>query len=258
MDLGISGRVAMVAAASKGIGFAVAKALAEEGCRLSVCARGEEALGKACEGLPGSRGYLCDVANSNDLERWFDSTVAELGPPDVLVTNTGGPPAGGVLELSDEQWQSGFDGTVMNVVRLVRLAGPGMAERRWGRIVHITSLVAKEPSQLLPISSTLRAGLMALTRLQSTELAPNGVTVNAVLPGHTLTDRQLHLMEIRSSQLGVTVEEAIERQASETPAGRLASPDEIASVVAFLSSERAAYLTGASILVDGGLTKGLG
>jgi 3-oxoacyl-[acyl-carrier protein] reductase len=258
MDLGISGKVVMVAAASKGIGLAVAKELAQEGCRVSICARHEEALGAACEAIGSARGHLCDVSKAEDLKRWYEATRSELGTPEIVVTNTGGPPAGPLADLSDAQWQAGFESTVMNVVRLVRLAAPAMRERGWGRFVHLTSLVAKEPSPMLPISSALRAGLMALTRLQSAELAPFGITVNSVLPGHTLTDRQLHLAQLRSEKLGITVDEALAKQADETPVKRLGVPEEIAAAVAFLCSSRASFLTGTSVLVDGGIVKGLG
>lgn len=258
MDLGISGKVAMVAAASKGIGLAIAKELASEGCRVSICARNEDSLGAACEAIGGARGYRCDVSRAEDLERWYEGTRAELGIPEVVVTNTGGPPAGPFTEMTDEQWQAGFDSTLMNVVRLVRLAAPGMKERGWGRFLHVTSLVAKEPSPMLPISSTLRSGLMALTRLQATELAPFGITANAVLPGHTLTDRQRHLADLRAEKLGISQGEALELQASETPMKRLGSPEEIAAAAAFLCSDRAGFLTGVSLLVDGGIVKGMG
>lgn len=257
MELGISGRVAMVAAASKGIGLAAAKAFAEEGCRVSICARTSDSLGEACLKVGGTvRGYVCDVSVPGMLEYWVQATSAELGPPEILVTNTGGPPAGKFHEMTDEQWQSGVDSTLMNVVRLVRLAAPPMQERGWGRIVHVTSLVAMEPAPLLPISSTLRAGLMALTRLQATELAPYGITVNGVLPGHTLTDRQTHLANLRAQREGIPLEEAYAWQAKQIPMGRIAKPSEIADAIAFLCSDRASYITGESLLVDGGVTKG--
>jgi 3-oxoacyl-[acyl-carrier protein] reductase len=159
--------------------------------------------------------------------------------------------------MSDEQWQLGVDSTLLNVVRLVRLVSPSMKERGWGRIVHITSLVARDPSPVLPISSTIRSGLMALTRLQAQELGPFKVTVNGVLPGHTLTDRQTHLANLRAEKENISVEEAFRLQAEQVPLKRLADPMEIANVVAFLCSEPASYVTGESILVDGGITKGL-
>lgn len=259
MDFGIQGKVAMVAAASKGIGLATAKMLAAEGCHVSICSRTEDTLeAAAAEISPETRSYVVDVTNSEDLEWWVEQTIADLGAPDILVTNTGGPPAGNWMEMTDEHWQSGFDSTLMNIVRLVRLVSPKMVEKNFGRIVHVTSLVAKEPSPLLPISSTLRSGIMALTRLQATELAPNGITVNGVLPGHTLTDRQRHLASMVAEKEAITEEEALNRRASEVPMGRLADPGEIAAAVAFLCSVPAAYVNGVSLLVDGGLTKGMG
>lgn len=248
----------MVAASSKGIGFAVAKLLAEEGCRVSMCARSEEAL-EAAEGQieQETRSYIVDVAKRDELEWWVEQTEQDLGPAEILVTNTGGPPAGSVAEVSDDQWQAGFESTLMNIVRLCRSVAPKMAERKWGRIVHITSLVAKEPSPMLAISSTLRGGLMALTRLQAVEFGPSGITVNAVLPGHTMTDRQLHLADLRAAKEGITVNQALEQQSELVPLRRLAEPEEIASAVAFLCSSRASYVSGVSLLVDGGLTKGL-
>lgn len=265
MDLGLEGKIAMVAAASKGIGLAIAQDLALEGCKLSICARTEERLEQAAgeidSGVDGEteiRTYVVDVSNPEDLDWWYSETRKDLGSPDILVTNTGGPPAGPVSQMTDQQWQAGFDSTLMNVVRLSRLVRDDMVAKGWGRIVHLTSLVAKEPTDLLPISSTLRAGLMALTRLQATDLAQHGVTVNAVLPGHTLTDRQRHLLEIRSQREGLTEEQALEKQAEAIPMKRLADPQEIAAVVAFLCSVRASYVTGVSLLVDGGITKTFG
>lgn len=258
MDLAISGKTALVAAASKGIGLAAAQALAAEGCRVSICGRNADALAQACEKIGGTvRATVCDVADPAQLEHWVQAATAELGPPDILITNTGGPPAGKFTEMADAQWQAGVDSTLMNVVRLVRLVAPGLQERGWGRIVHITSLVAKEPAPLLPISSTLRAGLMALTRLQAVELAPFGVTVNGVLPGHTMTDRQLHLAKIRAEREGTTPDEALTWQAAQIPMGRIADPAEVAAAIVFLCSERASYITGQSLLVDGGIVSGL-
>jgi 3-oxoacyl-[acyl-carrier protein] reductase len=259
MDLGVSGKIAMVAAASKGIGLATAKALYAEGCHVSICARTEDTLeAAAAEVGEEVRSYVVDVSDAEDLAWWVQQTHQDLGPIDILVTNTGGPPAGELSTLEDAQWQQGVDGTLMNIVRLVRMVAPDMEASGWGRIVHITSLVAKEPNPVLPISSTLRAGIMALTRLQAAELGPSGVTVNGVLPGHTLTDRQRHLLEIRADREGISVDEALVLQAEKIALKRLAAPHEIGEAIAFLCSERASYITGTSLLVDGGATHGLG
>ncbi len=253
MDFGLKGKVAMVAAGTKGIGLAIAQELAEEGCRVSVCARNqpEKPLGERIDF------HACDVSDVHDLEQWHAVTMERIGAPDILVTNTGGPPAGHWTEMTDAQWQGGVDSTLFNVVRLTRLVVPGMAAKGWGRIVHVTSLVAKEPSAMLPISSTLRAGLMALTRLQSTELAPKGITVNSVLPGHTLTDRQRHLAQMRADREGTELGQALEAQAKLIPVGRLGRPEEIAAAVVFLCSSRASFVSGTNLLVDGGSVKGL-
>lgn len=249
----------MVAAASKGIGLATAKALAAEGALVSICARSEETLEAAAAEIgEETRSYVVDVSSAEDLEWWVEQTRTDLGMPSILVTNTGGPPAGALGDMTDEKWEAGFQSTLMNVVRLVRLVQPDLVAGGWGRIVHITSLVAKDPSPVLPISSTLRTGLISLTRLQARELAPHGITVNAVLPGHTLTDRQRHLADIRAEKEGIPSEAALERQGKDTPIGRLADPAEIAAAVAFLCSQPASYVTGQSLVVDGGVSAGLG
>lgn len=248
----------MVAAAGKGIGLAITRELAQEGCKVSICARSESGIEAAAGLVPGAKGFVCDVSKAPDLEAWHKATVDNFGPVEILVTNTGGPPAGKWTEMTDEQWQSGFDSTLMNVNRLVRLVSPAMKEAGWGRIVHVTSLVAKQPYGLLPISSTLRSGLMSLTKLQSDELAPCGVTVNGVLPGHTMTDRQVHLAQVRGEREGIPFQQALKEQGAAVPVGRIAEPEEIAAAVAFLCSARASYITGISLLVDGGLVRAPG
>ncbi|HYO75108.1 MAG TPA: SDR family oxidoreductase [Thermoanaerobaculia bacterium] len=257
MDLGIRNRVAMVAAASKGLGRAMAEALAAEGCRLSICSRSLEALEPVRATLgEDALAVACDVSSAADLQRWFDETVAHFGQVDIVITNTGGPPAAPFMKLTEEQWQSGIESTLMNVVRLSRLAIPGMQQRKWGRIVHLTSFVAKQPVELLTVSSTLRAGISALTKTLADQVARDGITVNAVLPGHFLTDRQKQLSEIRAKDQGITPEEYLRKSEQVIPMGRYGRPEEFASAVAFLCSERASYITGASLQIDGGLYRG--
>ncbi|HEU4522773.1 MAG TPA: SDR family oxidoreductase [Thermoanaerobaculia bacterium] len=259
VDLGIKGRVAMVAAASKGLGRAVAESLAREGCRLSICSRSTDNLDDARHTIEDGGGEVlavsCDVSDASDLERWVDATTATFGQVDILVTNTGGPPAARFMQLSEEQWRSGIDSTLMNVVRLCRLVIPDMQTRKWGRIVHITSLVAKQPAELLTISSTLRAGLSALTKTLSDQVARDNILVNAILPGNIQTDRQVHLNEIRSKEMGITVAEYAARVAESIPMGRLGRPEEIGDAVTFLCSDRASYITGVSLQVDGGIIR---
>jgi 3-oxoacyl-[acyl-carrier protein] reductase len=260
MDLGIRGKVAMVAAGSKGLGRAAALALAAEGCAVSICGRGAEALASTrgelvAFGVP-VLASAADVSKPEDLAQWHRATEADLGPVDILVTNTGGPKAAGFADLSDGDWAEGVESTLMNVVRLSRLVLPGMRARQWGRIVHITSLVAKQPLPMLTISSTLRAGLSGLTRTLATETARDGVTVNALLPGHVMTDRQTHLAQVKSRADGLSVAEHLARTAASIPAGRIGRPEEVGAVIAFLCSAPASYLTGQSLLVDGGLVQG--
>lgn len=259
MDLKIGGRVAMVAASSKGIGKAIALALARQGCRVSICGRDSDALQKAwreiAAAVPAGQVLAspCDVTKGDDLDAWHRATEDAWGPIDILVTNTGGPPAARFLSLSEDQWKSGIDSTLFNVLRLSRLVLPKMRERGWGRILHITSFVAKQPSDLLTISSTLRAGISALTKTMATEFAKDGVLVNALLPGHVMTDRQVHLNEIRSREEGIPIEEYAARVERSIPIGRYAEAREIGDVAAFLVSERASYVTGVTLQVDGGL-----
>jgi len=246
-----------VAAASKGLGKASALSLAREGCRLSICGRSEESLEAARLELEAlgveALAMPCDVSRPDDLEHWYQATRQRFGPVDILVTNTGGPKAAVFQDLSDEDWASGVDSTLMNIVRLARLVLPDMRNRGWGRIIHITSLVAKQPLPMLTISSTLRAGISGLTKTLAQENAKAGITVNALLPGHIMTDRQVHLGELRAKAEGISLEDTFARTAASIPAGRIGSPEEIGDVVAFLCSERASYLTGTSIQVDGGL-----
>ncbi|MFN7947949.1 MAG: SDR family oxidoreductase [Blastocatellia bacterium] len=262
MNLEITNRVAMIAAASKGLGKACAQALAAEGCHVSLCARNAAELetARAEISATGATGNIltvqADVSSADDLNNWFAQTTAALGQVDILVTNTGGPPVSKFMNLSDEQWQAGVDSTLLNVVRLSRLVIPGMQQRRWGRIIHLTSFVAKQPLDDLTISSTLRAGLSGLTKTMASQVGPDNITVNAVLMGHFMTDRQYHIADVRVKERGITYEQYFEEAAAQIPLRRIGDPRELGEVVAFLASERASYVTGTSILVDGGLYRG--
>lgn len=258
MNLGMSNRVAMVAAASKGLGRAIAEGLAAEGCRVSICSRSLESLQPVVESIGADKALAtaCDVSNADDLQRWFDATIARFGQVDILVTNTGGPPAAPFMKLTEEQWHSGIDSTLLNVVRLCKLVIPDMQKRNWGRILHLTSFVAKQPSELLTVSSTLRAGISGLTKTLADQVAADGITVNAILPGHFLTDRQKHLAEIRAKDQGITPEEYLRKSEQVIPMKRYGRAEELANVATFLCSDRASYVTGTSLQVDGGLYRG--
>jgi 3-oxoacyl-[acyl-carrier protein] reductase len=260
MDLGLKGRAAMIAAASKGIGKACALALAAEGCRVSLCARGSDELertrseaGRSAEAIAVS----ANVAMPGDLENWYDATIKAFGRVDILITNTGGPPVARFMDLSEVQWMSGVESTLMNVVRMSRLVIPGMRERRWGRLIHLTSLVAKQPIDELTISSTLRSGLSGLTKTMANQLGPDNITVNAILMGNILTDRQYDLANARIGERGITLEQYFAESSAAIPIRRLGEPREVGEVAAFLASERASYVSGVSLQVDGGLIKGI-
>jgi 3-oxoacyl-[acyl-carrier protein] reductase len=247
----------MVAAGSKGLGRAIATALVNEGARVSIGARSAGPLAEAEQALRAAGGDVLampvDVGKAEDLERWHAATVERFGAPALVVTSTGGPPVGQLEDLAEDAWRAGIEGTLMNVVRLCRLVLPAMRAARYGRIVNLTSFVAKRPMALLTISSTLRAGLSALTTTLAAQVAADGITVNAVLPGHFLTDRQVHLNELRAQQHGTTRAAWEERVQAEIPARRFGRPEEFGDAVAFLLSERAAYITGTSLQIDGGL-----
>jgi 3-oxoacyl-[acyl-carrier protein] reductase len=261
MDLGLKDRVAMVAASSSGLGFAAALSLLKEGAAVSICSRTlsrvEEAAVQLRKAVPQGRVLttVCDVTSGADLIHWHQETKSRLGQVEILVTNTGGPPAGKFLALTEELWRGGIESTLMNVVTLCQAVVPEMQAKKWGRIVHITSLVAKQPLDILTISATLRAGLSALTKTMANQFAADGVLVNALLPGHVLTDRQRHLNEVRGAEAGITPEEVGRQVESTIPLRRYGRTEEIGDVIAFLCSERASYLTGVSLQVDGGVTQ---
>src|SRR5262249_2071377 len=198
---------------------------------------------------------VVDVSSANDLEDWYRRTVDRFGQVDILVTNTGGPPVKRFMELDDESWRLGVESTLMNVVRLSRLVIPGMQEGRWGRIVHLTSLVAKQPIDELTISSALRAGLSGLTKTMANQVGPHNITVNAILTGHIMTDRQYAIANVRVKEQGITYEEYFAGQAAAIPLRRIGEPRELGEVVAFLASDSASYVTGGSLEVDGGLIR---
>lgn len=261
MDLHIAEKVAMVAASSKGIGLACAKALASEGCRVALCGRTEDALSRAVEEVretgAEAMGFVCDVNRRDELEAWYEAVRGAWGPPDIVVTNTGGPLPKPIQELTDEEWLAGFETTILVATRMTELAADPMKERGWGRIVHLTSIVAFELSDLLAVSTTLRSGMRGLTRLQARAFGPHGITVNSVLPGHTMTDRQIELAKKRAETEGIREEDHFAGLSQAIPVGRLGRPEEVAAAVTFLCGEPASYINGVSLLVDGGLARAI-
>lgn len=262
MDLGIAEKCALVTASSKGLGFACARALAAEGCRVVVSSRGGAALEAAAGAIRDETGaeveaVAADVSEKIDLERLAERACDRFGGVDILVTNTGGPAPGTFTTTDDSAWAEGFENTLMNVVRLSRLCLPWMRSNGWGRIVHITSVSVKQPIGNLVISNSIRAAVHGLSKTMATEFAGDGVLVNCVCPGLHLTDRLRELAEVRGKASGRSQNEELAALEQSVPVGHLGRPEDFASVVAFLCSERARFITGTSVLVDGGATLGV-
>jgi 3-oxoacyl-[acyl-carrier protein] reductase len=262
MDLGLEGRVALVAAASKGLGLAIAEELAREGARLMICARGEEALMQARAVIEDRTGAqvlaeTADVSSPADVVRLVEACAAALGPVDILVTNAGGPPAGPFESHSPEAWRDAVALNLESTVNLCRAVLPAMKERRWGRILSVTSIAVKQPVENLILSNSVRAAVTGFARTLATEVAPYGVTVNNLMPGYTRTER-LEELAARNAQLrGSDPAEERSHWEREIPMGRLGEPREFAALAAFLASERASYITAQSIAVDGGWIRSL-
>lgn len=262
MDLGLKDKVALVAAASKGLGKATALELAREGANVAICARTEVTLQAAAGEIERANGsevlaVVANVSKADDIERLVQTTVDHFGRLDILVTNAGGPPAGYFLDLDDEAWFAAIELTLMSTVRLCRAAVPHMRQNGWGRIVNITSVSVKQPIDNLLLSNALRAGVVGLAKTLSNQFAGDGITVNSVCPGWTLTDRVAELNAARAREQGVPVEKVERQVTANIPMGRMGRPEELAALIAFLASERAGYITGTAIQVDGGYVKGL-
>ena len=262
MDLGIRGRVAVVAGSSQGLGRAIADALAAEGADLVINSRSREKLMTVKSEIVEETGArvevaACDLTPADGAAELIAAAESAFGKVDILVTNTGGPPAGMFEDHSVEVWDEAIQQNFNSVVNLVRAALPGMKTRRWGRIVNVTSVSVKQPVKGLILSNAIRAGVTGFAKTISNEVAEFNVTVNNVLPGFTRTERLIHLAEAVAERDGITVDDAYAGWTEEIPMARLGEPCELASVAAFLCSEHASYVTGQSIAVDGGWIKGL-
>jgi len=261
MDLKLTGKVAMVGGASKGLGYAVARALAAEGARVSIASRDRNAIDRAASMIEKETGATV-VASAADLgaapgvEAWYRATIDAFGGVDALYANTGGPPAGAALTFDDDAWRNGFDLLVLSMVRAVRLVVPSMQTRGGGSILVGTSSSVKEPIANLALSNVLRASVASLAKTLALELAPSRIRVNHLMPGRIDTDRLRQLDEGIASRAGVGVDEQQRRAAAAIPMGRYGHPDEFGRMAAFLLSDAASYMTGATVQVDGGLIKG--
>ena len=256
MDLGLKGRVALVCGASRGIGFAVADEFAREGTSLAICSRDAASLDQAVARL-APRGVpilpvVADLSTAVGVAHTTAEVMARYGRADILVTNTGGPPTGATLEHDWAAWTRASELLLRSAVELSRAFVPGMRERRWGRVIGITSLTVKQPVGSLVLSNALRAAVTGFFRTLADEVAADGVTVNTVLPGYTETERLEDLAEANVKRTGATRESVYDGWKAGIPMARLGQPEELGAVITFLASDRAGFITGQAILVDGG------
>jgi 3-oxoacyl-[acyl-carrier protein] reductase len=261
MDLGLKGKVALVLAASKGLGRASAAALAAEGARVTIGARNRQELAKTAQEIEQDSGSQAlavptDVTRAEDVAAIVAATVNTFGRIDILVNNAGGPPFGPFEAFNDTQWQAAFELNLLSTIRLIRQVLPHMRQERGGRIINIVSTSVKQPIDGLILSNTIRLGVVGLAKTLSIELAPDNITVNNVCPGRILTDRLRQGANVQAKiAQGISEAEALSDLTKDIPLGRLGKPEEVGSLVAFLASQQAAYITGTTIQVDGGLVR---
>ena len=257
MELGLEGKRALVTAASKGLGRAVAESLAAEGCVVCISSRDPKAIAAAATAMAGDvKARAADISDPTACTALFDWAVAEMGGLDILINNTGGPPPGGVMEVPDSQWREAFDSILMSALRLSRLAIPVMRRGGGGSIVNLASLSAKQPIDGIALSNAFRPALIGMSKTLAREAAPE-VRVNSIATEHILTDRIREIAEKVWNRAGESVEETVERKGREVPLGRYGTPKEFANAVVFLASDAASYITGVTLAVDGGLDRGL-
>jgi 3-oxoacyl-[acyl-carrier protein] reductase len=260
MDLQIGGKVALVCGGSSGLGYAIAARLLAEGARVALNGRSpdklEQAVGRLAA-LGEVRGFPADVGRTDQAAGLVQAVAASLGSPDILLCNSGGPPAGAFEAHSAEAWQQALDVNLLSAIHLCRAALPAMRARGWGRIICLTSVAARQPSTALILSTTARAGVLGFAKALADEVAAQGITVNVLCPGYFATDRLRELAEVRGRASGETAGQVLEAMGATVPIRRVGTPDEFAAVAAFLASEPARYVTGTVLSVDGGLTRSI-
>jgi 3-oxoacyl-[acyl-carrier protein] reductase len=262
MDLGLKNKVALVTASSKGLGKAIAWGLAREGTKLVICARNKDVLEKTADEIFLQTGVsvfplAIDLSDRNQVDWLINETMDLFGRVDILVTNAGGPPPGNFQDLHEIDWQKAVDLTLMSVVRLTKAVIPGMRKQKWGRIINLTSVSVKQPIEGLLLSNALRPSVVGLTKSLSQELAPHNILVNAVCSGYCLTDRVQELLKEKAKKTKKSVDKVMKEIIQEIPLERMGEPEELANMVVFLASDKASYVTGSVIQVDGGFIKGL-
>jgi 3-oxoacyl-[acyl-carrier protein] reductase len=262
MDLRIKGRIALVTAATKGLGRACAEELSQEGCTVALCSRTAADTERVAQEIAKKTGnrvvaFTADMSRDADIDRLLDDVRKKLGDPEIVICNAGGPPAGNFSTTKIEQFLPAFQLSAMSSIRLTYGTIQPMIKKKWGRIVYITSISVKQPIPFILLSNTARAGLTGFMKTVAREVAATGVTLNAVLPGTHDTDRVRQTAQTRAKTEGIPLEQALADQAKNNPMNRLGSPAEFAAMVTFLCSDRASFITGTNIQVDGGGYAGL-
>jgi len=262
MDLGLKNKVALVAASSRGLGKAVAWALAKEGTKLVICARNKKVLEETADEILMETGVTVfplamDLMDAERIDWLIRETMDLFGKVDILITNAGGPPAGDFEQIDENDWRKSVDLTLMSVVRLTRAVIPAMREQKWGRIIHMTSASVKQPIPGLFLSNAIRPAVIGLTKSLSQELASDHITVNAVCPGYFATDRVRELIKTKAKTSQKTAAQVESELIAQIPLGRMGDPEEFGNLIAFLASDLAGYVTGTAFQIDGGFVKGL-
>lgn len=260
MDLKLQDKVILIAASSQGIGYGIAEAAAREGARLSLCSRSPEKIEKAAASLKDRygvdvRGYPCDAVDAAAVNGWIESSLKDFGGVDGLVVNAGGPPPGGFDKFGDEDWSRAFNLTLMSAVRMIRGVLPAMRQQKSGAILTLTSSSIKEPIENLLLSNVFRSGVVSLVKSLSYEVAAEGIRVNNLVPGRIDTERVQTVDKLNADRKGISVEEQQELQWGTIPLGRYGSIQDMGNAGVFLLSDAAAYITGATLVVDGGKTR---
>lgn len=262
MDLGLNGKVAIIGGASRGLGKACAMALAAEGSHVAICARGQQQLNETAKEITDATGsrvlpLVTDMAVLEDIKRAVAETAKVFGRLDIAVSNAGGPPTGQAIDMTEEQWKLALDQNMMSAIRLSRESIPHMRKAGGGRIINILSRTVKQPEENMVLSNAVRLGLLGFAKTLASEVAKDKILVNNVLPGAILTDRLKSLMAGNAQRLGKTYEQMLAEEAAMVPLGRLGRPEELGSLVAFLASDKASYINGCTIQVDGGRIKAI-
>ena len=262
MDLGLKGKVALIAGASQGMGRATALGFAREGAKISICARGEATLNEAAAMIRKESGgevmtMVADMSKPEEIKRFVNDSAQRFGRLDIIVNNAGGPPPGEFMKFTDEDWNNAYNLSFMSTMRMTREAVPHMRKVGGGRVINITSYAVKEPISGLVLSNAVRSAVIGLAKTLSRELGRDNILINNVCPGRIYTDRAQKLNEARADRLKKPVEEINKEMAAEVPLGRYGTPGETADLIVFLGSDRASYITGTTIQIDGGLVRGI-